>query len=84
MNADHATTTIQHAIDDSIRESRVVALRAVMDSENFVRLANGLAAIAEDWVETEQGCIAPYGTGRCREYWGFDDDDEDWRIDLYF
>jgi hypothetical protein len=72
----HEATTIKQAILDSIRENRTVEIEAVLDSENWVRLAEALSAECDDYSE-EAGEI-----GATRLYSGVDDDDDKWQIRL--
>lgn len=71
-----ATYNIQTAIEDSVREDRIVHLEARTDTQEWVDLVNGLAAKAEDWTETKD---ADSGND-VREYWGKDEDGDEWRI----
>jgi hypothetical protein len=73
------TTIIDNAINDSIRENRIVHIDdIVINSQNFVNLSSALSAECDDWVETkdEDGYVL-------REYWGTDKDGDDWRIHLH-
>ena len=72
------TFTVDTAIEDSIRESRIVHIEDVqLDTQNFVRLADELSSRADDWTEY------PTDGGLVREYWGTDDDGDNWRIHLH-
>jgi hypothetical protein len=68
-----ASVTIQTAIDDSIRENRIVSIDATLDTQEWVDLANGLSLECDDWTESN---------GNVREYWGTDEDGDKWRIHL--
>ncbi len=72
----HAETEVQIAIEDSIRENRIVHLKAIVDSQQWVDLAAALSAASEGHVETGSE------VGEVREYWGADDDGDEWRIHL--
>ena len=81
-NATYIDTNIQNAINDSIREDRVVVLTERIDTQPWVDLVNGLADRAEDWVQITHGNarLEANGAAEIREYWGEDDDGDDWRI----
>lgn len=70
---------VEQAIEDSIRESRIVDLSARLDSAEWVELARALEAAAENWTEVPAG---NYGDSPLtREYWG-DEDGDEWRVYL--
>jgi len=77
-NATYIDTNIQLAIKDSIREDRAVILTERIDTQPWVDLVNGLADLADDWVQITQGDAL-----EIREYWGEDDDGDDWRIHVH-
>lgn len=62
---------VQQAIDDSIREDRIVTLRATVDTQEWVDLVTELGSRSDDWVDAGHGL---------REYWGSDDDGDLWRV----
>jgi len=84
-NATYIDTNIQNAINDSIREDRVVVLTERIDTQPWVDLVNGLADLADDWVQITQGdgSLEANGAVEIREYWGEDDDGDDWRIHVH-
>ncbi len=69
----NATHHVQSAIDESIRENCIVHLSAVENTQEWVDLAAALGAAATNWVDTHEGA---------REYWGGDDDGDEWRVHL--
>ena len=77
-NATYIDTNIQLAIKDSIREDRAVILTERIDTQPWVDLVNGLADLADDWVQITQGDAL-----EIREYWGEDDDGDDWRVHVH-
>lgn len=65
---------IQTAIEDSIRENRIVTLEATVDTQEWVDLVSDLSVECEDWTENKaDGALI-------REYWGTDEDGDEWRI----
>jgi hypothetical protein len=73
----HAENQVQIAIDESIRENCIVHLKAVADSQEWVDLANVLGARSSG---RAHDC---FDDGReVREYWGEDDDGDEWRVHL--
>lgn len=79
-----ATTTVDRAIEDSIREDRTVVLTATVDTQEWVDLVTDLASRADDWVETDNLGTDPVGTGKVREYWGVDEDGDAWRVHVIY
>lgn len=74
----HADTRIQTAIEDSIRERRIVTLTAPIDTQEWVDLTTGLSERAADWTDANPSETAPDR----REYWGEDEDGDEWRVHL--
>lgn len=71
------THQVQTAIEDSIRESRIVSLDCIIDTQEFVALAEELLLASDDYTEqTIDGVLV-------REYWGTDDDNDAWRVHLH-
>lgn len=66
---------VQRAIEDSIRGGRAEHLHARIDSTEWVRYAADLQVACEDW--------APAPTDDRREYWGQDEDGDEWRVVLH-
>ena len=78
------TNQIQQAIEDSIRGNEIVILRARADTSEFVSLANGLSEACDDYTRITAGDNRLDGdVEEVREYWGADEDGDDWRIHLY-
>jgi hypothetical protein len=66
------TPVVTQAINDSIRESRIVHLAvAQMDEPDYRRAMADLEHRAADWVAADE-----------LEYWGQDEDGDEWRIHL--
>jgi len=65
------------AIDDSIRERRSVTLEAVLDSQEWVDIVAELDALSDDSAEHQGGDVEPRAH---LDYWGTDDDGDEWRI----
>jgi len=84
-NATYIDTNIQRAIEDSIREDRIVVLTERIDTQPWVDLTNGLDRLADDWVAITHGDgrLEANGAVEIREYWGEDDDGDDWRIHVH-
>ena len=80
-NATYIDTNIQRAIEDSIREDRFVVLTERIDTQPWVDMVNGLARLADDWVAITHG--DGLIEAEIREYWGEDDDGDDWRIHVH-
>lgn len=81
MNA--MNTTIQRAIDQSIRQNEIVTLKGyTVDTAEWVDVVNGLADRAEDWVETNGSTSEPGNS--VREYWGTDEDGDEWRVHVAY
>lgn len=74
---------IQSAINTSIREGRTVILWETVDTQEWVNLVNGLAEVAEDWTETDAGGSTEQNI-RVREYWGTDENGDEWRVHVKF
>lgn len=74
---------LRNAINDAIREDRVPILRAKLDSSRWVRIVNGLGAIAQDWAEMMNDHRIPDDVVSAREYWGSDEDGDRWQIRVY-
>lgn len=72
---------IQGAIQDSIRENQIVRLTAKLDTSEWVDMVNTLAVECDDWIEAS-GQPGP-NDELVREYWGTDDDGDEWRIHVY-
>jgi len=84
-NATYADYTIQLAIKDSIREDLVIVLTERIDTQPWVDMVNGLDRLADDWVQITQddGRLEANDALEIREYWGEDDDGDDWRIHVH-
>lgn len=66
-------TLVTRAIETSIRETRIVTIpRDVRMGDNAQGIAADLAALCDDSVEN----------GDVIEYWGTDDDGDEWRVHL--
>lgn len=72
----HAESQVQFAIDDSIREDRIVYLKALVGSREWAALSAALGARADDYVTIGSG------DSQLVEYWGARDDGSEWRIHL--
>lgn len=78
----NAAHTVQTAIEDSIREGRTITLTARRDTS--VSLIAALKDACDDYVRITAGDNRIDGdVVEVREYWGTDDDGDDWRIHLH-
>ena len=84
-NATYIDTNIQRAIEDSIREDRIVVLTERIFTQPWFGLVNGLEDLADDWVTIIRGDgrLEANDVVEIREYWGEDDDGDDWRIHVH-
>ena len=75
---------IEESINESIRTGSTVVLDGGrVDTAEWVDLVNGLADAADDWVEREN--MSAFGENEAvREYWGVDDDGDEWRVHVNF
>lgn len=75
---------IEEAIEGSILENGVPILVRRIDTQEWVDLVNGLADVAEDWVRITGGdSRLDDEIVEVREYWGTDDDGDEWRIHVH-
>lgn len=63
--------TPYRAIEDSIREDRIVVMRAEIDTPEWENLNSALRDECDDYVEAND---------KIREYWGVNEDGDDWRV----
>lgn len=71
MSKTASNNTVQAAIDDSIRESRVVHLTISGVGGQYDAVMADLERVAEDWVAAGE-----------LEYWGTDGDGDQWRVHM--
>lgn len=77
----HAITS---AIADSIRCNTTPVLSARIDTQEWVDLTNALADECDDYVRITDGDNRIDGDiVEVREYWGADDDGDEWRIHVH-
>jgi hypothetical protein len=71
--------TVQRAIEQSIRQNEIAKITGLrVDTQEWVDVVNDLAAESEDWVETSADGAT------VREYWGKDEDGDDWRVHVVY
>jgi hypothetical protein len=82
--SNNADVNIDRAIAESIRENKIVIIEERIDTQPWIDLVNGLANEADDWARITGGDNrVDSDIIEVREYWGTDEDGDDWRVHVH-